>query len=97
MFADDILLTCSCGAKIYVEMRWGKIASVQLVPTIREEYKWDDGTSKQRVSSIVGKSSDEARVGNVKYWKDHHGNNWLQAHDDFERQHAAWWAKHKNA
>lgn len=75
---------------ININMRWGKIKSISLVPTIKEEYKGYGGTSTPRFIS------DEARVGNVKYWKEHHGDNWLQAHDEFMRKQDEWMAEHKN-
>ena len=79
---------------IDIGMRFGKIASVTLAPTIREEHKGYGGTSKPRGTSCVVESSDESRVGNIAYWKEHYSNKWLQAHDNWKRKDDLWWEEH---
>ena len=39
LLADDMRYRCDhCGSVIDVQMKWGKIKSISLVPTIKEEY-----------------------------------------------------------
>jgi ssDNA-binding Zn-finger/Zn-ribbon topoisomerase 1 len=91
ILADDQQYRCdNCGAMIDIKMKWGKIKSVSLAPTVKEGYKGYGGASVPRFVS------DEARVGNVEYWKRQYGDSWLQAHDEFMRNHDKWLKEHQH-
>ena len=91
ILADDHRYRCcNCGSMIDIKMKWGKIVSVSAAPAVLEQHKGYGGTSTPHLTD------DEKRVGNAEYWKEHHGDNWLQAHDEFMRKDDEWWAKHKN-
>jgi hypothetical protein len=70
---------------IDIRMRWGKIVSVSVLPSFSESAK-----GCRRVSEPIH-TNDEKRVGNVKYWKEHYGDKWLQAHDAWVRKRDEWW------
>lgn len=94
MFADDRSYRCeTCGAMIYVEMRFGSIKSVSLMTHVSEANKGYGG--KNDSTSI--QSTDKTRyTWNVKWWKEHYGDNWLQAHDEWERRDNEWHERMKN-
>ena len=78
---------------IDVKMKWGKIKSISLVPTVNDAHKGYGGRSG---TVFTGDTNRIGTVGNVAYWKKHHGDNWKQAHDEWEKKDDEWWEKHSH-
>ena len=85
-----------CGARFKAVAHWGKTAvtrsgGFQGMSLDGAHYLPD--LSKPEGGAI---GHMEHCVGNVKYWEEHHGDNWLQAHDEFMSKHEEWLTNHRD-
>lgn len=86
ILADDHKYRCgSCGAMLFIKMRFGRIESVSCTSPVSEVHKGYGGES----TSIP--EQKQSYTGNDAYWKEHYGNDWKNAHDEWEREDDEWW------
>lgn len=88
ILADDHQYRCeNCGAMLYIELRFGKIKNIRYTSPVSENKGYGGiNTSKPPERKI--------KTNRYAWWKEHHGDNWRQAHDDFMKKHDAWLAQH---